>query len=86
MLPLTCNPGWHGERGDRVVEGAAQQHNSNAKLFERALEAGRVAEELDVSVSDAMWALSHVRTSTAAVSAALEDLPQSPPTCVDAQR
>ena len=56
--------GWHGERGDRVVEGAARQHESNQKLFERALETGKTGEELGIYVSDAMWALSHVRIST----------------------
>ena len=43
-----------------MVEGAKRQHNSNKRLFERALEAGSAGEELHVSVSDAMWALSHV--------------------------
>ncbi len=41
-----------------------RQRDSNERLFERALEAGDAGEELHVSVSDAMWALSHVRTPT----------------------
>ena len=60
-LPLTWLPGWQGERGDRVIEGAKRQHDSNKRLFERSLEAGNAGDELHISVSDAMWALSHVR-------------------------
>ena len=50
-----------GRAGDRVIEGAKRQHDSNKRLFERSLEAGNAGDELHISVSDAMWALSHVR-------------------------
>ena len=59
--------GWEGQRADRVVEGAAKQHDNNERLLARALEAGGAGEKLKVSVSDVMRALSHVSLSQTSI-------------------
>lgn len=59
--------GWSGQRADRIVEGAAKQHEYNERLLARALEAGGAGEKLGVSVSDVLTALSHVRLSPTSI-------------------
>ena len=57
--------GCQDEQAARIVRESGNQHDCNVALFERALDGAGKAAQLNITVEDALWALSHVRKSRA---------------------